>query len=202
MSRLWDVGKRQSNLQSSDLFSFTAARISAFRASSFTFSPSRKSIARLKFPSRLELKRPAGSSRNAPLANVIFTTLLCVSPVQIIPSCDHTGTPAGFEGFFHLHSSPPPGSACLITARSRASISPRQSSRSSIRASTSAEPDPDPGEAPPAFDVPLFFMLSLPSLIWAFRYHLAWFVSTLRRDFVPGTHYGIFRWGRAASAEL
>jgi hypothetical protein len=49
-------------------------------------------------PSRLELKRPEGSSNEAPLANVIFTTFLYVSPVQIIPACDHTGVP-GFVGF-------------------------------------------------------------------------------------------------------
>ena len=54
---------------------------------------------------RLELKRPAGSSKKAPLANVILTTLLWVSPVQMIPLWDHTGTPRGLEGFFHLHSS-------------------------------------------------------------------------------------------------
>jgi hypothetical protein len=46
------------------------------------------------------LKRPAGSGSEAPLAKVIFTTFLYVSPVQIIPACDHTGTPAiEFDGF-------------------------------------------------------------------------------------------------------
>jgi hypothetical protein len=50
-------------------------------------------MARLVLPSRLELKRPEGSSNEAPLAKVIFTTFLYVSPVQIIPACDHTGTP-------------------------------------------------------------------------------------------------------------
>src|SRR3712207_6860363 len=40
----------------------------------------------------LELKRRDGSSNEAPLANVSFTTFLYVSPVQIIPACDHTGT--------------------------------------------------------------------------------------------------------------
>jgi len=33
-------------------------------------------MARLVFPSRLELKRPEGSFRPAPLAKVIFTTFL------------------------------------------------------------------------------------------------------------------------------
>src|SRR5262249_16390013 len=59
-----------------DLFSVTPARTRAFNASSFIFSPSWKSIARLVFPSRLELKRPEGSFRAAPLAKVIFTAFL------------------------------------------------------------------------------------------------------------------------------
>jgi hypothetical protein len=44
----------------------TAARISAFSASSSISSPSRISMARRVLPSRLELKRPDGSSREAP----------------------------------------------------------------------------------------------------------------------------------------
>src|SRR6476620_6542038 len=110
-----------------DLFSFTAARMSAFSAFSFIFSPSRKSMARRVFPSRLELKRPEGSFREAPLANVIFTTLLYVSPVLMIPSCSHTGTPR------HFHVSTTSGSASLTRARSRPSVSPRQSASSLIR---------------------------------------------------------------------
>ena len=43
-------------------------------------------MARLVLPSRLELKRPEGSSSAAPFAKVIFTALLYVSPVQINPS--------------------------------------------------------------------------------------------------------------------
>src|SRR5262249_3026380 len=77
----------------------TAARMSAFSALSSILSPSWISIARLVLPSRLALKRPEGSSNEAPLAKVIFTTFLYVSPVQIIPACDHTGTP------LHFHSS-------------------------------------------------------------------------------------------------
>jgi hypothetical protein len=42
-------------------------------------------MARLLLPSRLELKRPEWSFRDAPLEKVIFTTLLYVSPVQISP---------------------------------------------------------------------------------------------------------------------
>src|SRR3954471_18715431 len=60
-----------------------------------------------RVPSRLELNSPAGSSSDAPFANVIFTTLLYVSPVQMIPSCSQTGTPR------HFHSSTPSGSASL-----------------------------------------------------------------------------------------
>src|SRR5215470_190698 len=59
-----------------DWFRVTAARTRAFNAFSSIFSPSWKSMARLVFPSRLELKRPEGSFRAAPLAKVIFTTFL------------------------------------------------------------------------------------------------------------------------------
>src|SRR5579864_7137753 len=92
-------------------------------------------MARLWLPSRLELKRPEGSFSEAPLANVVFTTLLYVSPVQINPSCDHTGTPR------HFHSSTTSGSASLIKVRSRLSIRPRQSPSSSILASINREGD-------------------------------------------------------------
>src|SRR3954462_7487909 len=95
-------------------------------------------MARLVLPSRLELKRPEGSCNEAPLTKVIFTTFLYVSPVQIIPACDHTGTP------LHFHSSTASGSACLMRIRIRASVSPRQSLSSLILASISAE-----GESPP-----------------------------------------------------
>src|SRR3989442_8785939 len=112
-----------------------AARMRAFRASSSSLSPSWKSMARLALPSRLELKRPEGSFREAPLAKVIFTTFLYVSPVQISPLCDQTGVP------LHFHSSATSGSAFLIRARSRESISPLQSPSSSILASISSDGD-------------------------------------------------------------
>src|SRR5713226_1614355 len=95
-------------------------------------------MARLVLPSRLELKRPEGSSNAAPLAKVIFTTALYVSPVQMMPACSHTGTPR------HFHSSTTSGTACLMSVRTRASISPRQSPSSLILASISRE-----GESPP-----------------------------------------------------
>src|SRR6266581_8290779 len=106
-------------------------------------------MARLVLPSRLELKRPAGSSNEAPLAKVSFTTALYVSPVQMIPACSHTGTP------LHFHSSITSGSACLMSVRTRASVSPRQSPSSLILASISRE-----GESPPfpSFE-PLFFTI-------------------------------------------
>src|SRR3984893_15242068 len=119
----------------------------AFRATSSSLSPSWKSMARLTLPSRLELKRPEGSFREAPLAKVIFTTFLYVSPVQISPLCDQTGAP------LHFHSSATSGSASLIRARSRESISPLQSPRSSILASISSDGDS-------AYFDRLFFMLS------------------------------------------
>src|SRR5262249_3438962 len=54
----------------------TAWRTSAWKADLSTSSPSWMSIARRRFPSRLELKRRAGSFRNAPLAKVSFTAFL------------------------------------------------------------------------------------------------------------------------------
>ena len=65
--------------------SATAARMRSFKAASSTLSPSWMSMARLTLPSRLELKRPEGSFNAAPLANVILTTFLYVSPVQTMP---------------------------------------------------------------------------------------------------------------------
>src|SRR6266571_7661210 len=116
-------------------------------------------MARLALPSRLELKRPEGSFREAPLAKVIFTTFLYVSPVQISPLCDQTGVP------LHFHSSATSGSASLIRVRSRESISPLQSPRSSIFAFISSDGDST------LFDR-LFFML--PASPWvAFLPYLA-----------------------------
>jgi hypothetical protein len=48
-------------------------------------------MARRMFPSRLELKRPEGSSNAAPLANVILTAFLYVSPVQTMPAWEKVG---------------------------------------------------------------------------------------------------------------
>src|ERR1700730_8219816 len=123
----------------------------AFRAASSSLSPSWKSIARLTLPSGLELKKPEGSFTEAPLAKVIFTTFLYGLPVHISPLCDQTGVP------LHFHSSATSGSASLIRARSRESISPLQSPRSSILASISSDGDSA------LFDR-LFFML--PASPW------------------------------------
>src|SRR5271156_3491741 len=54
----------------------TAARMSCLKAASSIFSPSRRSIARRTFPSRLELKSFFGSLREAPRKKVSFTTCL------------------------------------------------------------------------------------------------------------------------------
>src|SRR6185295_17145330 len=88
----------------------TAARTSCLKAASLIFAPSRMSIARRVFPSRLELKSFIGSLREAPRANVSFTTCLYDSPVQTIPTWDQTGVPGDF-GFSHFHSSRISGSA-------------------------------------------------------------------------------------------
>src|SRR5213594_5111465 len=57
-----------------ELLRATAWRTSPLKADPSTSSPSWMSIARRTFPSRLELKRRAGSFSDAPLANVSFTT--------------------------------------------------------------------------------------------------------------------------------
>src|SRR5687767_6161451 len=86
------------------------------------------SIARRVLPARLALKRRDGSGRLAPRAKVSFTTFAYVSPVQTIPLCDQTGTPAIlFDGFFHFRSSVISGSASMMSARIRANVSSRQS---------------------------------------------------------------------------
>src|SRR6476620_8945095 len=98
------------------------------------------SMARLTFPSRLELKRPEGSFSAAPFANVILTLFLYDSPVHTMPSCDQTGVP-GDDAFAHFHSSTMSGSAAWMILRTFASVFPRQSPSSLIRASIAADPD-------------------------------------------------------------
>src|SRR6478736_683102 len=100
-------------------------------------------------PSNLGLTRPEGSLSEAPLAKVSFTTILYVSPVQMIPACSHTGTP------LHFHSSTTSGSASLMRLRTRASVSPRQSPSAAILASISREEEAPPF---PSFEVVLLFM--------------------------------------------
>src|SRR3954454_10972922 len=85
------------------------------------------SMARLAFPSRLELKSLAGSFNEAPLKKVSFTNDLYDSPVQMPPSWDQIGVP------IHFHSSTTSGSASRMRARILASVSPRQSPSSAIR---------------------------------------------------------------------
>src|SRR5213075_2945797 len=87
------------------------------------------------FPSRLELKRRAGSFKDAPLAKVSFTTFLYVSPVQMMPSCDQIGVP------IHFHSSTTSGSASLMSFRIRRRVSPRQSPSSAILFEMSSDAD-------------------------------------------------------------
>src|SRR6266540_2887396 len=106
----------------------TAAFTSALKARASSFSPSWMSIALRVLPSKLELKRRDGSGILAPRANVSFTTFVYASPVQTIPACDQTGTPAiPFDGFFHFRSSIISGSASRISARMRVRVSSRQS---------------------------------------------------------------------------
>src|SRR5262245_51222441 len=119
-------------------------------------------MARRVLPSRLELKRRAGSLSAAPQAKVNFTTFLYVSPVQMIPSCDHTGTPAGLEGFLHFTSSTASGSASRMSIRIRPSISPRQSLC-----------DGEPPPFPPFEPLFVFFMMvSLSTSLLSLACHL------------------------------
>src|SRR5438445_2543943 len=123
-----------------DVLRATAARMSDLNAPASTFSPSWMSIARLVFPSRLELKSLAGSFNEAPLANVSFTTDLYVSPVQMIPSCDHVGVP-GLVGFTHFTSSTTSGSASLTSLRILLKVAPRQSPSSATLLSIRSDAD-------------------------------------------------------------
>src|SRR3984893_12135659 len=93
------------------------------------------SIARRVFPSRLELKRRAGSFRDAPLAKVSFTTFLYDSPVQMMPSSDQFGVP------LHFHSSTTHASAALMSLRILSRVSPRQSPSSAILFEMSSDAD-------------------------------------------------------------
>jgi len=77
-------------------FMAMAARMRFFKAASSILSPSWMSVARLTFPSTLELNRPAGSGSAAPLANVILTAFLYVSPGQTMPPWDQTGKEGSF----------------------------------------------------------------------------------------------------------
>src|SRR6185437_14894054 len=117
--------------------SATAARIRSFRAASLILSPSWMSMARLTFPSRLELNRREGSGNAAPLANVILTTFLYVSPVHTIPPWENTGVP-GDVALAHFNSSTISGSAWCMSSRTFASVFPRQSPSSLIFLSMNA----------------------------------------------------------------
>src|SRR2546422_9649288 len=130
----------QARLDLPELLRATAWRTSALKADASTSSPAWMSIARRTFPSRLELKRRAGSFRDAPLAKVNFTMDLYVSPVQMIPSCDHVGVP-GFVGFTHFNSSTTFGSAFLMSVRILLRVSPRQSPSSAILFEMSCDGD-------------------------------------------------------------
>src|SRR5580704_5851392 len=107
----------------------------SFKAASSTLSPSWISMARLTFPSRLELNRPEGSSNAAPLAKVSLIMFLYDSPVQTMPPWEKTGVP------IHFHSSTSSGSAAWMIRRIFASIFPRPSPSSLIFASMNAEAD-------------------------------------------------------------
>ncbi len=91
-------------------------------------------------PVELELNRPEGSFNAAPLANVILTTFLYVSPVQTMPPWEKTGVP-GDVALTHFRSSRISGSAWWMISRTFASVFPRQSPSSLIFLSMNAEAD-------------------------------------------------------------
>src|SRR5271157_2852704 len=122
--------------------SATAARMRSFNAAASILSPSWMSIARLTFPSRLELNRLEGSCKAAPLANVILTTFLYVSPVQTMPAWEKTGVP-GVVGLTHFHSSTISGSAWCMISRTFANVLARQSPSFLILSSIDAEAEAD-----------------------------------------------------------
>src|SRR5579884_3203433 len=132
-------------IQSRFRFSATASRINSLRAASSTLSPSWTSIARTVLLSSRVLKSPFGSLTRAPLGNVSLTARLSASPMQTIPSCDHTGTPIGLLGFLHFTSSTAAGSACLIDSRSCDSVVLRQSAWDLIMASICSDAGPSFG---------------------------------------------------------
>jgi len=105
----------------------TAPRIKFLSATGSIEPPSGMSMARTVLLSSRVLKSRLGSAREAPLGKVSRRRPLSSFATQMIPSCDHTGTPAGFEGFFHFCSSIASGSASRMI--------PRTSSRSLVRPS-------------------------------------------------------------------
>src|SRR5690348_17851551 len=112
--------------------------MSALKAASGIFSPSRKSMARTLLLSRRALKSFFGSFIRAPFGKVNRTAFLSISPIHTMPFRDHTGTPSGLEGFFHFTSSTTAGPAPRTIPRSRDSVSPRQSSEFLMMASISS----------------------------------------------------------------
>src|SRR3954470_24023502 len=79
----------------------------------------------------------------------------------MMPSCSHTGTPSiPFDGFRHFTSSSTSGSACLMMARTRASVSPRQSPSFLIRASIRLA-----GESFPVVCAALFFVVAFVMMV-------------------------------------
>ncbi|EGE56530.1 hypothetical protein RHECNPAF_6420079 [Rhizobium etli CNPAF512] len=100
----------------------------------------------------------------------------------MMPLRSQTGTPR------HFHSSTTSGSACLISARTRASVSPRQSLSSSILASISWE-----GEASPApCSELLFFMLAVTFFMIVSLHWPQMSVTSLRSHPLSGQSAGLF----------
>src|SRR5262245_39276763 len=102
----------------------------------------------------------------------------------MIPACSHTGTPRiAFDGFLHFTASTTSGSASLISVRTRASVSTRQSPVSLILASIGRE-----RESPPFASLALllfFFMVVGFSMV------LPVLLPSLDTAFTPSDRYSI-----------
>src|SRR5262249_34225551 len=143
----------------------TASTMSARKAASGTFSPSRKSMARTLLLSRRALKSFFGSFIWAPFGKVNRTAFLSISPMHTMPFRDHTGTPSGLEGFFHFTSSTTAGPAPRTIPRSRDNVSPRQSSEFLMMASISSVNPLDALPLAALIDKPFLLVFPAPTRV-------------------------------------
>src|SRR6266540_4956888 len=124
----------QTNSRTNYLFALRLvdARINSFSSCSSMVSFSYRSIERDALASSPALKRPFGSSREAPLKKLYFRWSLNAPRAITFPLAVQTGVP-------HFHSSLSLESASLMSRRRSAIRRPRQSGRSAICLSICSE---------------------------------------------------------------